>query len=219
MKARKRAVTYAIVAAIAIALMGLGQAVLRMTKMDLLKQRFSTLIEMADTRCIEAESLSREEWLSSYGPYARHLCAYFSEMDTHKKTFSAVYDGELELLSNRHPRFPNEPFVPTDYPEVVSAVYSLPSARFELLFEPTVDGQKISCPMLLYFRKIPTYGESNFLVVMVAQDLLEGDAELSREFYELFFIVFGVAIIAIASLIVIFTHPRYVIISRIDKEA
>ena len=206
----------------AIALYELGAWVIGMTKRVMIEQRYGTLKELLDTRCVEADTMAIDDWEEAYDYHVRRLSVYFSEMDNHHMVFSAVYDSELNLLSERNPRFPGQPFNPLDYPEVVIMFNTSHMGETVVPFTYIDDkGNVQPCPLKLYFRRVPSNEKDKFVIVTIAQDTIEGDVNLPDEFWGVFVIVFSVAILSVACLILIFTrylHLRYVFVFKEGDE-
>jgi len=198
-------ITTIIVILIAIILMVIMQVIEVKTKDELLEERFHITSEMLDMRCREIESKVKD-WNNHYEEYIEQLCFFISEIDRIPFTFGAVYDKDLDILSERtfYVEVSDDPLDPLCFPEVVASL-KINKYGTENVLYPVVlhDGSTKYRLMRIYYRRVPQINE-HYVIACIAQPFDETLIELPEHYMKLIYTVIGIIGASICLFIVMF---------------
>ena len=198
-------ITTIIVVMITVILLFIMQIIVVKTKEQLLEERFKTSSEMLDMRCREIE-LSVKDWNIHYEEYIDQLCYFISEIDRIPFTFGAVYDKELNVISERtfFVEVSDDPLDPLCFPEVVTSLqknkYGIENVLYPVILH---DGSTKYRLMRIYFRRIPQVNDY-FVIACIAQPFDESLIELPEHYMKLIYTIVGIIGVSICLFIVMF---------------
>ena len=180
--------------------------------MGIRKERYeegwSSIVWLINNRCDEEEYFITDA-RSDFDKRVERLLLFFNQLDSSPYIFSAVYDHDLNILSERQPRFPNFPFHPFDYEEINICICIDP--RGILTVPYTVD--KVVYSMNFYFRKVSLTAD-DFVYVAIGVPYIPSDINVASNLtYLVLFISLAAAISGITVYLILFLNslrPRYV---------
>ena len=204
-KTRSFIATASIVIMITIFLMVMMQIIISKTKGELLEEKFRTTTEMMDIRCNEVESTG-EDWTHRYDDYIKHICFYMQEIDRIPFTFGAVYDNELNLLSERtfHVAASDDPLDVYFDEDMFSLFNSEKFGVRDIEYPVSIKNNETNMrSMRIYFRRIPQI-EDNYLIACIAQPFDTSLIELPGHYMRLIYIVIAIIGVSVCLFIMMF---------------
>jgi uncharacterized membrane protein len=178
-------------------------------KNELLEERFRTTVELINIRCEEIkQTVTVEYWEDNYDYYVKGLSIFIQEIDKIPFTMGAVYDRNLNLLSDRfyNLEVSDDEFNILHYPEVVHLIKDHEFGIKNVKYPVKLLDDKIKLrDIRVYFHKMPdsSIPTDNYLIVCIGQSFDDTIIKLPNHFTS-FYIIMILTGISVCLFIVIF---------------
>jgi len=202
---------------LAIFLIGLMESLFEGIKKERYEERWQSKLAIVNNRCEEEEFFVNDE-RGDYQKRLERIVKFFETLDQNPYIFSAVYDSNYNLVTERQPRFVNYPFIPFEYDEIVKL---MEQGDRGVVTVPYIVG-KDTYDMRFYFRLTPLV-PGKYVYVAMAIPYISQDIEVASNLtYLVLFITLAAAIAGITLYSILFLNsfrPRYVrLLKPGDKE-
>ena len=149
------------------------------TRDSKIRERYNILKFVVDTKV-------------SLGIDKERICVFFEHLDSIEHVFAAVYDEELNCLTNRHPDvYPDKiiKFDPLEHDDIVKHMKEYNSGEFECDFKVISDKNKNQVLFtLVYFTKV--HLEDSHILCVISTPYVNEKVKFEKEYLQIILISF-----------------------------